>query len=124
MFKRLSICALFIALGMGLLNAQQREAMFKKIEVPNADFDLVIAMAKPGGPTFDIRNQPDPYVVYLMGGQLVSAYLGETQKVFKDIGAMLVPACAFRAKDKGGKPGTAAAIYVVPKSEMITAPVY
>ena len=117
MFKRLSICAVFLALGMGSLNAQQREAMLQRIDVPNAAFDLVLVRAKPGSPSFDLRNQPDPNVVYLLGGELVAADVGETLKVFKDIGAMSVPACTFRATRKGGKPRVAASIYVVPKGE-------
>ena len=122
MFKRLSICAVFIALGIGSVNAQQRQALLQKIEVPNAGFDLVIAMAKPGGPTFDFRNQPDPNVVYLMGGQLVVADVGEVQKVFNDVGVMLVPACSFQAESKGNHPQAAASIYVIPRSEKIAAP--
>ena len=114
MLKYISICATLVAFAMNSANAQQQEAVLQEIEVPNASFDIVLVMAKPGGPAIDLRNQPDPGVVYLMGGELVSAYVGEMQTVFRDIGALTVPACAFYTADQARTP---IAVYVVPKDE-------
>jgi hypothetical protein len=115
MLKYFSISATILLIAMNSANAQQQEAVLQKIEVPNAAFDIVLAMAKPGGTAINLRNQPDPRVVYLMGGELVSAYVGEMQKVFKEIGALTVPACAFHVAGKDGQAHTPIGIYVVPK---------
>jgi hypothetical protein len=77
MFKHLSILAALAAFGIGAAHAEQREAILQKVEVPNAGFDIVLVMTKPGGPNLDLRSQPDPHVLYLMGGELVQAYTGE-----------------------------------------------
>ena len=42
MLKLLLTCTALIAFGSGSASAQQREAVFQKIEVPNASFDIVL----------------------------------------------------------------------------------
>jgi hypothetical protein len=120
MLKHLSILAALAAFGIVAAHAEQREAILQKVEVPNAGFDIVLVMAKPGGPTLGLRSQPDPHVLYLMGGELVQAYTGELQGVFGDIGALTVPACAFHTEGKGSGWRTPVAVYVVPKNQSQT----
>ncbi len=49
-------------MATGTANAQYREAVLQKIEAPGSSFDIVVAMAKPGGWTFDPRTQRDAYL--------------------------------------------------------------
>ena len=44
MLKHLSICAALIAFTAGAANAQQKEAILQKLEVPGAAFDIIVAM--------------------------------------------------------------------------------
>ena len=67
MLKHLSIFTALIVLGTGSANAQQREAVLQKVEVPNAGFNLVLAMPKPGTPSLYLRDQPDPNAVGYLG---------------------------------------------------------
>ena len=53
MLKNLMIGAAFIAMAAGPAGAQHLEATLQKVEVPASSFDIVLAMAKPGGWTFD-----------------------------------------------------------------------
>jgi hypothetical protein len=116
MLKYLSILATLIAVGTSSANAQQREAIFQKIEVPNASFDIVLATAKPGGPILDFRDQADPNVVYL-GNDLVTAYTAELAEML-DVAALMRPARAYFA-ERGGKKGLATVlVYIVPKREV------
>ncbi len=117
MLKSFSMCALLAMLGMGAANAQQREAILQKIDVPNAGFNIVIALPKSGGATAHFRNQPDPNIVYLADGELVYAYTGHLQDLM-DIGALLAPACTFQVDRKDFQPRTPVAIYVVPKGDI------
>lgn len=55
MFKYVSTLTMLAALGMGVANAQQAQAppnqdkpLLTKLEIPGADFDIVIATIKPG----------------------------------------------------------------------------
>jgi hypothetical protein len=117
MLKNLSICAAVAVLGISSANAQQREAVFQKIELENAGFDIVLAMAKPGAPNIDLRGEFDPSVLHFMGGELVHSYTGEVQALFDEISALAAPACAIHANGQDGKPQSPIAIYVVPKGE-------
>ena len=53
MLKQLSICAALIAFTAGAANAQQKEATLQRLEVPGAAFDIIIAMPRPQGMTFE-----------------------------------------------------------------------
>ncbi len=69
MLKKLSMCAMLLAIGSGSLNAQQQmttqqhqpQESVTKIEVPGADFDLVVVTTKSQvGGTMETRAQIDP----------------------------------------------------------------
>ena len=74
MFKQLSICVAFIAFTMPTANAQQREAILQKVEVPGAPFDLVLATAKSPAAIFDLAESPDALVIHLVGGELALGF--------------------------------------------------
>jgi hypothetical protein len=117
MLKHLSIFAALVVLGTGSANAQQREAVLQKVEVPNAGFNLVLGMPKLGTPSLYLRDQPDPNVIYLMGEELVYAYTGGPQEPL-DIWAFMAPACSFHVERGEGGPPTPLVVYVAPKVEI------
>lgn len=117
MFKYLSIFAAFAVLGAGTASSQQRELVFQKIEVPNAGFNLVLAMPRPGAPLIYLRGQPDPNLVYLPGEELVYAYTGHQQEPL-DIARLMAPACSFHVDRREWGPRTPMVVYVVPKIEI------
>ena len=117
MLKHLSIFVAIVVLATGSAKAQQSDPVWQKVEVPGADFVVVFATTKtPVSPTNSLRASPDPLVVYPAGSELAFAVDGEIEKLFKDVGAVQFPACAFRVERKGSKP-IAAIAYVLPKEE-------
>jgi len=121
MFKHLSIIAALAVLATGPANAQQSDPVWQKVEVPGADFVIVFATTKTQvSPTNSLRASPDPLVVYPAGSELAFAVAGEIEKLFKDVGAVQFPACAFRVERMGSKP-IAALAYVLPKDETAVA---
>jgi hypothetical protein len=90
MLKWISMIAtLATALATGSANAQEREAILKRIAVPGAGFDIVVAMAKSGSRAEYYRSQPDPNVVYL-GDGLVIGYTPEVAEMV-DIEMLMHP---------------------------------
>lgn len=123
MLKFISICSALVILGTGAVSAQQQEAALKKLEVPGADFDIVVAMAKPAGAAFVQHGLPDPLLVNLAGTELVMAVDGEVEKMVKDVGLLLTQTCAISMRRQNGKPAKSVALYVVPKGDASTSPV-
>ena len=102
-----------VAFATGSSNAQQREATFQKIVVPDASFDIVLAMAKPGSSIEDYREELDPTIIYL-GNNLVTAYTAELSEMM-DLEALLHPASSF-VPGSGDKTERAPVfVYFVPK---------
>ena len=97
-------------------DAQQQEASLLKVDMPGQGFDLVFAMAKPGGARIDLRGMPDPLVIYSGDGELAFAIDDKTLDMLKDVNVLYAPACTFRAASATGKT-TPVSVYVVPKSE-------
>jgi hypothetical protein len=117
MLKHLSIFAAIVVLAAGSAKAQQSDPVWQKVEVPGADFVVVFATTtNPVAANNSLRASPDPLVVYPAGSELAFAVDGEVEKLFKDVGAVQFPACAFRVERKGSKP-IAAIAYVLPKEE-------
>ena len=61
MLRYLPICTALVLLATGSVNAQQSETVFQKIDVPNAGFNIVLALPKAGGradPLRRLRNRP------------------------------------------------------------------
>ena len=97
MLKHLSICAALIAFAAGAANAQQKEAILQKLEVPGAAFDIIVAMPKPQGVTFDLSESPDALVVHLIGGELALGF-DNAEKMLK---ALELPTPADRRRSCG-----------------------
>lgn len=115
MLKCFSTCAAFVVLTAGAVNAQQREAVLKKLEVPGANFDLVVAMAKPGGAVFVQQGLPDPLVVNLVGTELAIAVDSDVEKMVKDIGVLFADTCTASTDRKNSESLRSVSVYVVPK---------
>jgi len=58
MFKFLSIVTALVVIGVGSAKAQERQAVFQKVTVPGASYDMIIAVANPGSPVVYFRDQP------------------------------------------------------------------
>jgi len=119
MLKYLPICAALAVLGTASVSAQQREAIFQKVEVPNAGFNLVLAMPASGAPR--PSDQSDPNVVYLMSEELVYSLTGNQQEPL-DVGTLMTPACSFHVDRREGGPPTPMVISVAPKIEIPLSP--
>lgn len=99
-------------IGVGVAQAQQREAVLQQVEVADAGFRIVIATAKPGGAMADYREQPDPNIVYLAAGDLVYPYTGSRQDLGEDA-IFTAPACHFSVKRTDSGPRMPVVIYVM-----------
>jgi hypothetical protein len=117
MIPRFSIFAALAVFAASPANAQH-EAIMKTIEVPGADFDLVLAIPKMSDGhvinLVELRGDIDPSVLYLAGGRLVHAFDTGVGKMFKDISALQHPSCTFAPKPDV-HPQAPVAVYVVPK---------
>jgi hypothetical protein len=114
--------ATLIAFGAGPANAQQREAVLHRINVPDTDYYLVVATAKSGAPLADFRGTPDPSLMYLAGGELVHAYDNEMQDTFSTLASMLKPVFTLHVKSTGGEPSIPVAVYLVPRANRLGSP--
>jgi hypothetical protein len=116
MLKLLSICAMFIALAMAPASAQQ-EAILRKVEVTGAGFDIVLAMSKPGGTTYDLAKSPEALLIHLIGGQLVLGF-DAPEKMLAALESVRSPVCTFHIESKGDtSPGSPVAVFVTRKGE-------
>jgi hypothetical protein len=117
MLKHLSICAALLALGTVPVAAQLQEAVLQRMEVPGADFDIVLAMPKsPPQRMDDLNMSADALVVHLIGGELVLAF-DDADKMLKAAESLRLPVSASHWVRKDGKLRTPFAVYVVPKAE-------
>ncbi len=120
MLKTISICAALVVLCTCAANAQQQEAVLKKLEVPGAGFDIVIAMPKSQtGETIDYSKSPDALVVPLIGGELALAFDDEAA-MLKAINTLQLSAGDFDVQSKNRKLPKPIALYVVPNGTMLT----
>ena len=116
MLKQLSICAALIAVGTGSASAQQQEAVLQKIAVQGAGFDIILAMPKPAGATYNLAKSPDALLVHLIGDELALGFDGE-EKMLKALDSLQLPVCAFHVEGKDSKARKPVAVYIVPKVE-------
>jgi hypothetical protein len=110
-----------IVIGGGQAQAQQREAVLQQVDVPYADFNIVIATAKPDSAMVDYRGQPDPNLVYLAAGDLVYGYTGGRQDLAEEA-IFTAPAWSFYVERRDLGPRTPIVIYIVPKGAALTRP--
>ena len=116
MLKHLSICAALIAFAAGAANAQQKEAILQKLEVPGAAFDIIVAMPKRQGVTFDLSESPDALLVHLIGGELALEF-DNAEKMLKALDSLRRPIGAFHLEAPPLKSRMPVALYLVPTGE-------
>jgi len=114
MFKQLSICAALLVFTAGSANAQQKEAVLQRMEVPGAAFDIILAMPKPQGAIFDYSESPDALVVHLIGGELALGFDGE-ERMLAALDSLRMPVCAFHVEGKNPATRNPVSVYIVPK---------
>lgn len=116
MLKHLSICVVLTALGTGSLNAQQQGTLLQRMEVPGANFEIVLAVPKSPAAMHDLGQSPDALIVHLIGGELVVGF-DTPEKMVAALEVLRSPGCAFRAGGNGDKPTKPIAVFVVPKTD-------
>ena len=117
MLKFLPICVALVAAGVGSVNAQEREALLQKIEVPGGTFDIVLAKPKSPAAFIDVGMSPEALVIHLIGGELAVSF-DSADKMLTALDSLQLPACAFDVQSKHGK-RQPTAVYVVPKGDLI-----
>jgi hypothetical protein len=115
MFKQISICALLTLFGTSPLMAQQREAVLRTVELPDAGFNIVLAMPKSPAATVNLDRSPDALVVHLVGGELALTF-EDPAKMLATAGSLRFPACAFHVTAADGRTDMPVAAYVVPRA--------
>jgi hypothetical protein len=112
MLKCLPIIVALIASGAGAAKAQEREAIFQRVVVPGANYEMVLAVAKPGGAIASYRHEFDPNVIYL-GNGLVASYTTELSKML-DLATLLQPALSYAPKTGDKDERAPILVYFVP----------
>ena len=113
MLKYITVCAVFLFLGTGSVEAQQQDIVLHKIEVPGADFGMVVVMSKAQAAVTNGLSSPgNSLVVRPTGDEPASATEAEIEKIF---GSSQYLIHAFRVEPRGGGPSYAVHVYVVSK---------
>jgi len=115
MLKPTSIATALTVFLAGAAHAQQREAVLRKIELPGLAFNLILAVPKPAGTTFDLSESPDALLLHLAGGELALGFERE-DAMLKALEALQAPSCA-PADSKASRSRMPVAVYFVPKDE-------
>jgi hypothetical protein len=103
MLNHLSICAILLVAPLGLVHAQEQEAVLQRLSVPGASFDLMLAT--PRVPAALIA-----FVVHLAGHDLVLVF--ETgEQMLTTLNELKFPIGAFSTEQSGSL-----AAYIVPKA--------
>jgi hypothetical protein len=110
MLKRLAMCCALV-LGAGSSSAHEREAILQKIEVPGANFQMLVATAKPGRAIYDLGESPDALVIHLIGTKLWVGF-DDASKMLETIDLLRRPLGSFHLEGNEADP---IAIYLIPK---------
>jgi hypothetical protein len=101
----------------GPVVAQQQEAVLKRLELPEAAFDLVVVLPKsPPRPFYDLSESPDALVVHVIGGKLVLTF-DDALEMIKAAEFLKSPVGASRIAGREAKSSMPLAVYVIPKAE-------
>jgi len=119
MFKYLSICACFLGLAAGPVDAQETQIVAHRVDVPGADFSVVFVFVKAALPVIKPERQSRIFAVHPIGDALAHATESEVAKMFNDIGLSEVPIHAFRVEGKDGDLAKAVNVFVVPNGKQI-----
>jgi hypothetical protein len=112
MLKGFTICATLLVLGIGSVSAQQHDIVVRKIEVPGADFDMVVVMSKAGAGITGGLSDQEPLVASPTGDWLAYATDCEIERIFGRSQSLIH---GFRVERKEGEPSSAVHVYVVSK---------
>lgn len=107
---------MLIAFATGPRTPRNGRQHYKEIAAPGAGFDIVLAMPKPGGATYNLGNSSDALLVHLIGGELAFGFEG-VERMMKELDASQLPACAFHVEGKASKSRKPVSVYIVPKHE-------
>lgn len=111
MLMRLS-CAALIVFASSAANAQQREAVFQKVGVQGAAFDVIVAAPRSGGAIFDLSESPDALLINLAGGKLALGF-EQADTMLKMLESVQAQGCSF----VDSKSHTPVAVYLLPKTD-------
>ena len=113
MLKYFAICAALLVLGIGSVSAQQQDIVVRKMEVPGADFDMVVVMSKAqAGATSGLSGHEPSLVAGPTGDWLAFATDREIEQIFGRSRSVIH---GFRVERKEGEPSSAVHVYVVSK---------
>lgn len=112
--KPWTLAVIVASLGSAPLAARQ-EAVLKRIEVPGAAFDLLLALPKsPPQLFYDLSESPDALVVHLIGGELVLSF-EDAAEMIEAAQALREPIGASRAAGNDAISRIPFAVYAVGK---------
>ena len=113
MLKYITVCAVLLVLGTGSVSAQQQDIVVRKMEVPGADFDMVVVMSKAqAGATSGLSGHEPSLVAGPTGDWLAFATDREIEQIFGRSRSVIH---GFRVERKEGEPSSAVHVYVVSK---------
>ena len=112
MLKYLAVSAVLFICGAGSVNAQQQDVALRNIEVPGADFDMVIVMSKARAAATIGEGPENPLVAHSTGGELAFATDRELESIFGPARSLIH---AFRVERENGAPSSDVQVYVVAK---------
>ena len=110
MLKSLAMCCALV-LWAGASTAREREAILQEIEVPGANFEMLVATVKPGGAIYDLGESPEALVIHLIGAKLWVGF-DNAAKMVETIDIIRRPLGSFYVERKEADP---IAVYLVPR---------
>jgi hypothetical protein len=114
--KQLPICAALMAFAAGTANAQQKEAVLRRLDAPGAAFDIILAIPKPQGAIFEFSESPDALVVHLIGGELALGF-EDAETMLKAARTLRRPLAALKIESPGHGLPIPVAVYLVGAGE-------
>jgi hypothetical protein len=115
MRMRVWICAALAVIAGGPVAAQEQEASLRRIEVPNAGFDIMLAMSKVPAAIVDLAESPDALVLRLAGGRLALGF-ESVEAMLDAMDTLHTPVGAAQVRHPGGGAAQPVAVYIVPKT--------
>ena len=122
MFKPISICVALTMLGATSLHAQRLEANLQRVEVPGAEFAILLATPKSPAVIINLGQSPEALVVPLVGNALTLTF-EDGAEMLAALEYLRHPGYSFQAPSRDGNPSQAAALYIVPNSVPTGSPV-
>ena len=117
MLKHLSIFAALLAVVPFTAQAQQLEAVLHRMEVPGANFEIIVARPSSSGVTIDLGRAPEALVIHLIGGELALSFDSE-ERMLRTLDSLQLPVGAFQVERAGSASREPVAVYVVPRSQL------